>query len=245
MKKASRVLGLFILVGSALYGALLKFPQILFPHEVYYKNIHVYSTNDIPNSIYLLMDTVSSSLKQSEFYCEKLVHTVFICNNPFLYGTLSYPSKTTFAGNNLITGNILIASADIKNNLSNRSMDDKTRKLSNLLTHEITHSLLYANLGFKKYFNLPTWKNEGYCDVIAKSSTLTEQEEIQIICDGKYPKSYSYYRLGIEYLMEEGNLSMKEIINQNYDYAKIVENVTLKLCYKCVVKNYPGYLLKK
>lgn len=230
MKRIFKKLSLVILAFLVLYGSLIKFPQILFPYSISYKNINIYSNTNISSSIYSLIDTVNSKLRQSEFFTKKITHNIFICNNQLLYSILSYPSKSTFAGNNILTGNILIAKADIDNNQSYRLMDDKSRELSNLMTHEITHSLLYNYLGFRNYFKLPKWKNEGYCDFIAKSSTLDRKTEIESICAGKNEKSYSYYRLAIEYIMEGKKLSMKEIIKQNFDYNKIIEKVKLKYC---------------
>ncbi len=224
-----KFLGL-ILVVLVLYGMLLKFPQVLFSYKISYKDFNIYSTEKMDKSMYALIDSIDFNIARSEFYNESQVHNIFICNGQFLYGTLSYPSRTTFAGNNLILGNILVAKADIESNLSYRSMDNRTRELTNLLTHEITHSLLYNHLGLRAYFSLPTWKNEGYCDAIAKSSTLNEREEIEIICAGKNLKSYSYYRLGIEHLIKERNLSMKEIIDQNFSYDELMTKVKLKYC---------------
>ena len=232
IKRVLRRTMVFLIGILTLILVILKFPQFLFIHQAESKSIVVYSTQPIPNSVYPLMDRAIEKLRDSEFYSEDLSHKVFLCNSRMLYVLLSYPSKTTFAGNNVLTGNIIVAEADIDSNLSYRSKDERTRDLDNLIVHEIVHTFLFTQLGVKKYFNLPAWKNEGYCDYIAGASTVSSAEEITMICNDQNPGNYSYYRIAIEYLIREKGLSIDEIISGNFNYRALIDSAKLKHCFR-------------
>ena len=70
---------------------------------------------------------------------------------------------------------------DFNSNLAYRnSLTNNTRILSQVIAHEITHQLVKRRLGVRRYVLLPTWKNEGYCEVVSQglSDDLALQRQI-------------------------------------------------------------------
>lgn len=51
-----------------------------------------------------------------------------------------------------------------------------TRSLSGVIAHEIGHSAIRRRFGFLASMRYPQWLLEGFCDVVAGSSTLTDGE---------------------------------------------------------------------
>lgn len=229
-KKPLKITGIVIAVVIVFFGLLLVFPQVLFAHKVEYSYFIIYSTEDIPDAIYPILDSVQAHLRRSELFNEGLRQRIFLCNYPSLYTLLCYPARSTFAGNWVLTGNVIIAHASIEENRAYRQMDNKTRSLVNLFTHETTHSLLEEALGFNAFRQLPTWKNEGYCDYIAQGGTLSYDQGISDLCSDTNLKSYFTYRLAMIYLIEERHLPILEIIKKDLDYQEIRAILKEKYC---------------
>jgi Protein of unknown function (DUF1570) len=46
------------------------------------------------------------------------------------------------------------------------------QSLSRTLSHEVVHTLMTAELGLQRIARTPMWKQEGYADYVAASTTI-------------------------------------------------------------------------
>ena len=74
---------------------------------------------------------------------------------------------------------------------------------------------------------MTTWKEEGYCDYIAHTSTFNIQEGIKIFKNNQDNNSNKYkyfiYRLRMTYLLNVKKESLDNILNTKYD-SKTLDN---------------------
>lgn len=118
---------------AAAYLFLLCFPQVLFAHEVSYKNFTVHSMEAMDHNVYAVLDKVESSLATSAINNPTVKPQVFLINSHRLYKLMSlYLGGNSFgkAFPMLPTKSIFINRSDLANDLVFRSAPaDKPEKL--------------------------------------------------------------------------------------------------------------------
>ena len=90
-------------------------------------------------------------------------------------------------------------------------------------------------MGILKYKLLPSWKNEGYCDFIAKESSFNEKKGLRDICndkDNSESTSFKYfkYRKITQYLFEERKITLEKFLNDDFEMEEINKNLKKKYC---------------
>ncbi|HOS83650.1 MAG TPA: hypothetical protein PK199_01910 [Bacteroidales bacterium] len=116
----------------------------------------------------------------------------------------------------------------------------KTRKIEDVLLHELAHSYLKQEYGYVKALRMPTWKNEGFCEYVSESSSMEKQEGIHYLMNEQKEDSllltnsierrqYEYfkYRLMFEYLIEKKKMTPKQIIETEIDIKLIESEIKL------------------
>lgn len=239
MKKIKKITKWTFLGIILVYITLLIFPQIVFANKLEYREFTVYFHNihkeDIQN-LKMIIDKSSELIKQSELYDKEFKQKVFLCESYNEYGFFAPLTSKAFATNYPITHNIFLSKSNISNNsvIRNGKTNNK-RTMSGLITHETVHSMLNIKLGTLKYFQLPTWKNEGYCDFIANESSYDKQKGLEEICnDNKTIKNPSFeyfkYRLLTQYLFEDKQISLEEFLNKDFNLNTLNKELNKKYC---------------
>lgn len=220
-----------------IYILILIFPQFLFANKLDYKNFSVYYHSDEVNIDRLksILDESEKLLQNSELYKKDSHQKIFICNsfNEFTFFALA--ARKSYAVNYIITQNIFISKSSISENLTfQNGGENNPRTLSSIIAHETAHSLLENKLGTFSYFWLPTWKNEGYCELIANESSFSIAEGLNLICNDKKPNNSSFnyfeYRMITKELFEGKKISLEEFLNQDFDWEKLTADFKIKSC---------------
>ena len=145
-------------------------------------------------------------------------------------------SRKAFGVNNPFSQNIFLSKSSISENYILRNGEENNKySLSGVITHETVHSLLRNELGILKYKLLPSWKNEGYCDFIAKESSFNEQKGLTNICNDEVNSesaSFQYFknRKITQYLFEYRKITLEKFLNDDFDLKEISENLKKKYC---------------
>jgi hypothetical protein len=212
LRNGERVL--FVL--AFLYIALITYPNMLFAGQVSHGTIRLHMRNArIPDSATSIIDRAETLLKACEFWDPSLRHDVFSCDGFSLFAFLCPRSRHSYAVANL--GNVFLAKADFDRDVGFRNAPtENTRALHTIIAHELTHNLLRVQLGFWRYRLLPTWKNEGYCEVISRGRSDGLQDDIlkMAATTNRRSKAYVYgkYRLLVAYLMQIKGLNFNDIV---------------------------------
>jgi len=216
----------------AIYIVLLIFPQVLFAHEVSYKNFNVYSRQPLDENIYKVLDSAEIRLEKSPLYDKDLTHKIFISDTFPLYAFLNPRGRGSF-GNTTTGIGIMINKADVPSDLVFRNAEqDNKRPLSDVIAHETTHLLIQNKLGLRKAFALPRWKAEGYCEYVAGNTTIGFEEGTRRWKDNPNDDSaylYFKYQQMVRYLLDDEKISVEELLTKDFDEKDLSAKVFAKI----------------
>ena len=222
--KAYKIVRSVFLLTAAAFVFLLVYPQILFAHEVRYKNFTVYSRQPLDQSIYTVLDKVDAQLSASPINDTTVEPKIFLTNSQKLYSLLSlYIGWNSFGrGYPLLpTNNVFINEADVSRDLVFRkAATGSQRSLSGVISHEITHLHIRRKFGYLRNFTMPSWKKEGYAEYVAGGSTLDYESGVKLWKanpnDGTGYRYFKYY-LTVKYLLETDKVTVEDLFNRDID----------------------------
>lgn len=214
------------------YLLLLNFPQVLFAHEVSYKNFEVYSREPLDRNVYALLDRVDARLAASGVEDAGPRPKIFLTGGHGLYKFLSmYVGGKSFAkGFALMPAeNVFVNRADVSRDLVFRdTAADDRRELSGVLTHEVAHFLTRRKIGYWKNARAPSWKLEGYAEYVAGGSLLGREEGArrwkESPADDTRYRYFKYYML-VRHLVEVRGLSVEELFGRDIDERRLEAEV--------------------
>jgi hypothetical protein len=207
-----------VAVLAALYLALLTYPQMLFAGQESRGNFRLHMRHTtVPDPAKAIIERAEALLKVSEFWKPSQRHEVYSCDGFGLYAFLCPFARDAYAATYPHSASILLAKADFDHDLCFRNAPtENTRVLSQVIAHEMTHNLLRGQMGFWRYRLLPTWKNEGYCEVISRGRSDSLRDEIAKIAAptdrGTKAHLYAKYRLLVAYLIQIKGMTFNDII---------------------------------
>ncbi len=217
---------------AAAYLFLLCFPQVLFAHEVSYKNFTVHSMEAMDHNVYAVLDKVESSLATSAINNPTVKPQVFLINSHRLYKLMSlYLGGNSFgkAFPMLPTNSIFINRSDLANDLVCRSAPaDNQRSLSGVIAHETTHLLIRKRFGYWRNLTMPAWKKEGYSEYVAGASTLDYETGVQRWkANPKDGSGYQYfkYHMLVKHLLEHEKITVEDLFTRDHELPALEAKV--------------------
>src|SRR5262245_23064735 len=215
---------------AATYLLLLCFPQVLFAHELSYRNLIIYSREPLDKSIYDVLDRVESRLAASAIDGD-IKPRIFLTNGFDVYALLSlYIGSNSFGKSYaaLPTDNVFINKADAAKDLVFRRAQPNERSLSGVIAHEITHLWMRKRFGYWRNIAMPAWKKEGYAEYVAGGSTLDYDTGLRMWKadprDGTGYQYFKYYML-VRYLLEHDKLGVDALVDRDFDMQSLEERV--------------------
>jgi len=221
---------------AAAYVLLLSFPQVLFAHEVSYKNFTVYSREPLDQSVYSMLGKVEARLAASPLNNPDVKPKIFLTGSHRFYATLTlYIGGDSFGKGLpvLPTSNVFINDADVGQDLVFRKAPiNNQRSLSGVVAHEVTHLLIRKKFGYVKNVTMPAWKKEGYCEYVAGGSTLDYETGVRLWKanpgDGTGYQYFKYYMM-VKYLIETEKLTVEELFTRDIDRTALEAKVLSSL----------------
>lgn len=217
---------------AAAYLLLLIFPQVLFAHEVSYKNFTVYSREPLDVNVHALLDKVEQQLSTSPLNTPNIKPKIFLTNSHGLYSALSLNIGGNSFGKGfplLPTTNVFINKTDVAHDLVFRKAPtNNQRSLSGVMSHEVTHLLIRNRFGYIRNVTMPAWKKEGYSEYIAGGSTLDYETGVRLWkANPQNDTGYQYFKyyMLVRYLLETEKLTVDELFNREIDRATIEAKV--------------------
>jgi hypothetical protein len=234
--KAYKIVRSVFLLTAAAFVFLLVYPQILFAHEVGYKNFTVYSRQPLDQSIHTVLDKVDAQLSASPINDTTVEPKIFFTNSQKLYSLLSlYIGWNSFGrGYPLLpTNNVFINEADVSRDLVFRkAATGSQRSLSGVISHEITHLHIRRKFGYVRNFTMPSWKKEGYAEYVAGGSTLDYESGVKLWKanpNGGTGYQYFKYYLTVKYLLETDKVTVEDLFNRDIDPVQVEQKILSRL----------------
>jgi hypothetical protein len=172
-----RIEWIFAIIALA-YLAIISAPQILpWPHKMVIGDTSIYAETPISGAMRKVLAKSDNLLRQSAIYSNGYGKSIFLTSGGWRWRLLALRSGGAFAFSRIATGVIVINSSSIIEDwVRSPSADGRQRTLSGIIAHERTHSLIHARFGTVASIWFPTWKVEGYCDYVAKESSMTAKD---------------------------------------------------------------------
>ena len=238
MKKTKKIIKLLLGGISLTYAVIIIFPSFLFANNLEYKsfNVHYHSSEINIEKLKLVLDKSQNLLNNTELYKAGINQDIFFCSSYNEFTFFALMSRKAFGINNPISQNIFLSKSSISENYILRNGEENNKNsLSGVIAHETVHSLLRNELGILKYKLLPSWKNEGYCDFIAKESSFNEQKGLTNICNDEVNSesaSFKYfkYRKITQYLFEDRKITLEKFLNDDFELEEINKDLKKKYC---------------
>jgi hypothetical protein len=218
------------------YVLLLCFPQVIYGHEMTYKNMTISSRGPVDESIRTVLDKVESRLAASPLNNPEVRPRIVLTGNSRHYAMLSlYIGGNSFGKGfaMLPTQNVFINRADYQNDLVFRNArENNQRSLSGVIAHEITHLLVKKRFGYVRNLTMPAWKKEGYAEYVGGGSTLSHEEGVRLWkANPRDATGYQYfkYMMLVKYLLEHDKITVDDLFNRDFDVQVLEERVLKSL----------------
>jgi hypothetical protein len=231
---------LAIVALGVVYLLLLCRPGIFFRHSFTDGVITLYSDEPIPSSATRVLDLAKARLKRSPFFrqpsarpirvyvCNTSWRFLFFANTRYQVGGLAYPPLS----NNIFLRGVHFDANRLIGPSGNEVPGERT--LSYYIAHEVMHTLVADQLGAIAYWRLPSWKNEGYADYIAKGNDFDfdrvaaqfrrGDRELDPVRSGMYLR----YHLLVAYLLDYRGIEARGMLTRHFDQDRLEEEIRLR-----------------
>ena len=183
-------------------------PELLaWPYKVQRGNTVVYAERPIPPQIGLVLARADRLLAQSPLNDRAMKRRIFLSDGGWRWRVAALTSAGAFGLRRPFRDAILFNRSDISaDRVTNGREVGGVRTLSGTIAHELTHILVARRLGEIRARLLPTWKQEGYADHVARESSLSPAQYRALKASGADHPALPYY---------EGRLRVAEALARN------------------------------
>lgn len=194
--KARRIAKLFVYLLASLFILTRFTPAALaFPHSAQIGTSKVYSEQPIDTAQFgYLLQQSEAHIRASDIYASGTGKNIYLTQDSWRWRLLALQNDDAFAVSFPAGEAIVINHADVAHDrISNGARLAGQRSLSGVLAHERTHSLIRARYGLLADARYPAWLREGYADVIAQESSLSDEQASQLVASGRTIPALSYF----------------------------------------------------
>jgi hypothetical protein len=183
-------------------------PELLaWPYKVQRGRTVVYAERPIPAEIERVLARADALLAQSPLDDRSMRRRIFLSEGGWRWRVAALTSAGAFGLRRPFRDAILFNRSDIAaDRVTNGREVGGARTLSGTIAHELTHILVARRLGEIRARMLPTWKQEGYADHVARESSLSAADYRALKAEGADHPALPYY---------EGRLKVAEALRAN------------------------------
>ena len=233
MRKTFKFTSLSVSVLAVGYMLLLYFPQPLFGYSTEYGGFRVHSREPSGQELTAVLDNAELRLRRSPLYDSSLSRNIYLTDSFGMYALLSHKAYKSFANSVPFIDNIIVNKSDPAADcvFANREKNN-SRSLSGVIAHEVTHLFIRQRYGTVAAILMPAWQSEGYCEYIARDSTITLNDGARLwrenpSDDAAYP--YIKYLLMVKYLLEHEKMTVDELFTKPLDEKEVADRTFTNL----------------
>lgn len=189
-----------ILIGVALVllvASPLREPQLLaFPYQATVGADHVYSTAPFTTAqLRAMLDRANALVAASPIHDGAEGRNIYLTDGGWRWTWLAGTSRGAFALTRPFAEAVIVNRSSLAGDrVFNGAAIAGTRTLSGVIAHEKCHGMLRRRFGMIRERTVPTWLNEGYCDYVARESSLTDAQAKTLEAAGAYHPAIAYLR---------------------------------------------------
>lgn len=197
IKRSIAALGVLAGISVVYVAASVLSPGLLlFPYERRIGATTVYSEIPIPDGIGAVIGRSDDRLRTSDLFKPGVLGgRIFITQGGWRWRLLSFDTPKAFAQTRPFGDNVVINRADVAlDKVWTGAPIAGERALSDVIAHERTHILIRMEFGLLADRTFPAWLREGYCDYVANSSSLSDQQASELLSEGRSIPALFYYQ---------------------------------------------------
>lgn len=213
--------GIFLGAAFIILALPVVAPQLLaFPYQQETAIGTIWSETELPAALIdRVEEQTAEKLARSPIADRVEKRPVFVTNGGWRWLWLASGSHDAFAITRPINTAVVVNEVDpATGTVSNGGKIGGQRALASVLAHEFTHGMIRRNFGIITSALFPAWKVEGYCDHVAKESSLNAKEVEHLRKNGISHPALPYYdgRIRVAEILTENGGSVEELFNQEH-----------------------------
>jgi hypothetical protein len=184
------------MVVAYLATAVFFMPRLLlFPYHRQVGGVVLYSDTPIPDAAVSVVTKANARLSASALLQPgETFKPIFLTDGGWRWTLLSVGAPHAFAVTRPSADSVIVNRSDFASDRVWRgSTPAGERSLSDVIAHERTHILIRRRFGTFADRLYPRWVREGYCDYVAGSSTLSDEEAAKLRRTGSRLSALVYY----------------------------------------------------
>lgn len=201
-----------------LFAASLLAPQmLLFPHAARAAGWEIRSERPIPREISTMVARADALLAGSPIN-QPQPRRVFLTDGGWRWHWLAVTSADAFGLTRPGSEAIIINQHDVAaDSVRNGGKVAGQRSLSGTLAHEACHGLLRDRYGVFATFQMPRWQVEGYCDHVARESSLDDATARALMAAGRDHPALVYWqgRKRVEALLAQAGGNVDTVMRRD------------------------------
>lgn len=160
----------------------LRVPAALaFPYRAKIGETVIYADQPIDPDIGQVLERADRLLQASPINIPGVRRQIVLTDGGWRWKALALNSSGAIAIRRPFSDALIFNRSDIRNDrVTNGAPLGGTRTLSGTIVHETVHMLLAYRFGELRAFRLPTWKQEGYADHVARETSIDPGDEDRI-----------------------------------------------------------------
>lgn len=209
-----------------------------------YNNITIYYHCETIKSDTILdnlFKTISDILKNKGLSLPNSNQSIYLCKSDLEFKIKSITLKNGVIGKtNYLLKRLYIKSVDFEHEIiPPQDSALNSRSITNIITHELTHSYQFEKLGLVSYRTAPSWKIEGMAEWVSNSSSAKtgdalplyvkgESYDNTINCDKElWEKTFLYFvsRVRADYLLSYKQITEDVFWNTKYDTDELDKEI--------------------
>ncbi len=223
-----------VLLAAAAYCGVMLYPAMFYSSNYTYENLTLYTHDPLSEPPDRLLSAIQEKIAASDFYEADQKFEVYLAGSYAEYAFLAPFCRKDPACAHPFGNKVFIASSDIVKNRVYQSGGGKIgRSLESVIIHELVKVQIKEYLGATKYYILSEWKSEGYAEHIAMETRDLNPSDFCTAGAGRDPVlPFLENRLIVEQVTAEDRISYRALMEENYSYRSVRNNVERRYCGK-------------
>lgn len=177
------------------WAAVAYTPAVLaFPYRAQVGAVTVHAPTPIDANVATVVGRADRLLAASPWYDARVHRDLFLTDGGWRWTVLAATARGAFALRRPFSSALVVNRSNIvADRVWNGQAIAGERTVSGVLAHESTHLFVARHLGELRALFVPSWKSEGYADLVARESSLSDADAARLRANGARSPALTYY----------------------------------------------------
>lgn len=193
--RRTRIVGTaLVAIGAAVIGLSYAPAVLAFPYEQRVGATQVHAERPIEPRLLEELARADALLADSPINVPGLPRDIYLTDGGWRWRLLAVRTPDAFAFRRPFRDAIIVNRSDMaRDRVETQRAVANVRTLSGVIAHESTHILLARHFGEWRMLTMPSWKQEGYADYVARESSLPDADVARLRTACRSDQALYYY----------------------------------------------------